>query len=262
MRSWTLTAVLACVLSTVAHGQRPVPHPEVLAGPWELTDTSGIDGFFLSFGTHAQGTAEQPVITNQTVSIRVYHRQNGDETWGWYSPARSGPADAASVFDGQHLRIGNDRTGLRLDVTFDAGTLRWTGTWPRDGQRRDVVLERPHPLPNVPPSPFTGDWDGLPEATRLNRQTRLHVAQSSDQAFTIWMDRFMMLIDQRHGELLRLESVDHDTIALETTNTAGVRDRYQATLSADGSTLVGTWRGVAGVSGRTLNASSAFRRVP
>lgn len=49
----------------------------------------------------------------------------------------------------------------------------------------------------------------------------------------------MLLADQRHGELLKLESIDHNTITLETTNVAGMRDRYQGTLSADGSTLLG-----------------------
>jgi hypothetical protein len=75
----------------------------------------------------------------------------------------------------------------------------------------------------------------------------------------VWMDRSMLLVDQRHGELLRLESIDRHTITLETTNVAGVRDRYQGTVSADGSTLLGSW---GGTSGRTLNASSNFRRVP
>jgi hypothetical protein len=201
--TWTLTVVFLGLLSSAAYGQRPILQPEVLAGPWELTDATGIHGIFLSLGTHARGTADQPVITSQSVSVRVYHRQNGHETWGWYSLPSSGPADAPSLFDGH--------------------------------------------------------WEGLPEPTGLDRRTRFHFAQSSDQAFTVWMDRFMLLVDQRHGELLRLESVDHDTITLETTNVAGMRDRYQGTLSADGSTLLGTW---GGISGRTLNASSRFHRVP
>jgi len=45
---------------------------------------------------------------------------------------------------------------------------------------------------------------------------------------------------------------------VETTNATGARDRYEATLSADGSTLVGTWRGAPG---RTFSASSHFRRL-
>jgi len=256
-----MTAVVcACLFCGTAHGQRPITQPELLSGPWELTDESGIDGIFLSLGTHARGTSD-PVIASQSINIRVYHRQNGHETWGWYSAASAnGTADAGTMFDGRRLQIRNDRVGLLLDLTFNAGAHRWTGTWPRDGQPRDVILERPHLPPGVTPSPFAGDWEGLPESTGLDRRTRLHVAQSSDRAFTVCMDRFMLLVDQRHGELLRLESIDHDTITLDTTNPAGVRDRYRGTLSADESTLVGTWGGTP--TGRTFNASTRFRRTP
>jgi hypothetical protein len=140
-------------------------------------------------------------------------------------------------------------------------TERWTGMWLRDGQRREVVLERPRPPSNVAPSWFTGDWDGRPETSGPDRRTRLHVAQSSDLAFTVWMDRVMRPADQRHGERLTLEFIAPDAITLETTNGAGVRDRYQATRSADGLTLVGAWLGIAG-SSRSFNASSTFRRMP
>jgi hypothetical protein len=93
----TLTAVVAtCLLSAVAHGQRPILHPEALAGPWELADTSGIDGFFLSLGTHARGTAEQPVITNQTVTIEHYRGAHAA------SVAQSG----FSCYSGSSLHIG------------------------------------------------------------------------------------------------------------------------------------------------------------
>jgi len=256
------TAVLlSCLLSGAAYAQEPIAYPELVAGPWELTNAAGIDGIFLRLGTHARGTRDEPVITSQSVSIGVYHRQSGDEAWGWYSPTESGAADAATVFDGRRLHIRNDRTGLLMDLTFDAGTHRWTGTWLRNGARDPVVLDRPHPPPGGPPSSFAGDWDGLPEFTGEDRRTRLHIAQSSDRALTIWMDRFMLLVDQRHGELLRLVSVDQNTIVLETTNGTGLRDRYQATRSADGSTLDGAWIGQPG-SSRRFNASSRFRRMP
>ena len=263
MNRRTSTAVVwSCLLSATALGQQPIAHPERLAGPWEVTDASGIDGVFLHLSTHARGTADEPVITSQSVSIGVYHRHSGDETWGYYSPSRSEAADAACVFDGRRLHIRNDRIGLLLDVTFDAATERWTGAWLRDGQRREVVLERPHPPPHVAPSWFTGDWDGLPEASHQAQRTRLHVAQSSDLAFTAWMDRVVMPpVDQRHGERLTLEFLAPDAITLETTNGAGVRDRYRGTRSADGSMLVGAWLGIAG-SSRNFNASENFRRMP
>ena len=188
-RRISTAVVWSCLLSATALGQQPIAHPERLAGPWEVTDASGIDGVFLGLSTHARGTADEPVITGQSVSIGVYHRHSGDETWGYYSPSRSDAGDAACAFDGRRLHIRNDRIGLLLDVTFDAATERWTGAWLRDGQRREVVLERPHPPSHVAPSWFTGDWDGLPEASHPAQRTRLHVAQSSDLAFTVWMDR-------------------------------------------------------------------------
>ena len=260
-RRISTAVVWSSLWCATALGQQPIVHPERLAGPWEVSGASGIDGVFLHLSTHARGTADEPVITGQSVSIGVYHRHSGDETWGYYSPSRSEAADAACVFDGRRLRIRNDAVGLQLDVTFDAMTERWTGMWLRDGQRREVVLERPRPPSNVAPSWFTGDWDGRPEASGPDRRTRLHVAQSSDLAFTVWMDRVMLLADQRHGERLTLESIAPDAITLETTNGAGVRDRYQATRSADGLALVGAWLGIAG-SSRSFNASSTFRRMP
>jgi hypothetical protein len=163
------------------------------------------------------------------------------------------------MFDGRHLHIENDRVGLFLDVTFDASAHLWTGTWPRDGQPRDVVLERPHP-PGSAASPFAGEWEGLQGAPGLQRRNRLHIAQSLDGTLTAWLDRFIALIDQRHGELLSVESSGHDTITLETTNAGGVRDRYQGMLSEDGSTLAGGWHGPSGA-GRTFNASTSFRRI-
>jgi hypothetical protein len=260
-RRISTAVVWSCLLSAAALGQQPIAHPERFAGPWEVTDALGIDGVFLHLSTHARGTADEPVITSQSVDVGVYHREHGEQTWGYYSPSRSGAADADCVFDGRRLHIRNEGIGLLLDVAFDAATQRWTGAWMRDGQRREVVLERPQPPAQATPSWFTGTWDGLPEDSGPDRRTRLHVAQSSDLAFTVWMDRAMMLIDQRYGERLTLESIAPNAITLETTNGAGVRDRYQATRSADGSTLVGAWLGIAG-SSRTLNASTRFRRMP
>ncbi len=255
LRTLVLAGVFCGSFLSAAYGQRPISHPELLAGPWELAGPSGIDGIFLSIGTHAQGTTDQPIVTSQAVNIRVYHRQGGHETWGWYSATSSGPADAASVFDGQHLHIRSIRNGPALDLTFHAERHRWNGTWYHEGQPRDVVLERPHPPLDAAPNPLKGDWEGARDASGVTKaQTRLHVDQSSDGTLTVWMDRVIALIDQRHGELLQLVSLEQRTITLDTTGAAGQRYRFQGTLSADGSTLVGRWNG--------LNASESFRRMP
>src|SRR5690242_20683862 len=102
VKNRTLTAIACvCLSCAAAYGQRPILQPELLAGPWEVTEESGIDGVFLHLGTHARGTSD-PVIASQSITIRVYHRQNGHETWGWYSAASSnGTADAGTMFDGR-----------------------------------------------------------------------------------------------------------------------------------------------------------------
>jgi hypothetical protein len=202
---------------------------------------------------------EQPIVTSQTVDIRVSHRQNGRETWGWYSAASSGPVDAPSLFDGRHLRIRSIRKNPAVDLTFQPEAQRWTGTWTREGQPQQVVLERPRPPMNVAPDPWRGSWEGVPDASG-KAQTRLHIDQSSDGTLTVWIDRFLALIDQRHGELLAVVSLGGDTITLSTTNPGGRRYTFLGRLSPDGLRLSGSWGKDGG--GGTLNASESFRRLP
>jgi hypothetical protein len=167
LRTLVLAGILCGSFLTATYGQLPISRPELLAGPWEFAGPSGIEGIFFSIGTHAGGTADQPIVTSQTVNIRVYHRHGGHETWGWYSTTPAGPGDAPSVFDGQHLRLRSIRNGPALDLTFDAETHRWTGTWSREGQLSNVVLERPRPPLDVVPNAFkgTGRGSGLPLAS-------------------------------------------------------------------------------------------------
>ena len=164
------------------------------------------------------------------------------------------------MFDGQHLCIRSVRKGPALDLAFHAETNRWTGTWTREDQPQDVVLERPRPPSNLAPNPLTGSWDGVWDASgSWKARTRLHIDQSSDGILTVWMDRDFGLIDQRHGELLRLVSLEGRSITLDTTSAVGRRHRFQGTLSADGLRLSGGWDGGGG---GTLNASESFRRMP
>ncbi len=254
LRTLVLAGVFCGAFHTAAYGQQPILRAELLAGPWEVASPSGIDGIFLKIDTHPQRTADQPIATGQTVSIRVYHRQSGRETWGWYS---ADAADVAAAFDGQHLQIRRIRNGPAVNLTFHAETQRWTGTWSREGQPRDVALERPHPPLDAAPNPFRGEWEGIPAVSGFaTAQTRLHVDQSLDGTLTVWMDRFFGLNDHRHGELLQLVSLEQQTITLETTNAIGVPYRFLGMLSADRSSLVGRWNGVTG----NLNASENFRR--
>jgi hypothetical protein len=224
--------------------QRPfVVQPERLAGAWEVVTPSGTHGIFMPISTHAQGPVDRQIITNQSITVRVYHRKDGQETWGWYGDN----GGVSSFFDGQRLRV------VDLDVTFRPEAQRWLGIWSLDGQTQQVELARPRPAPGSAPNRLAGEWEGLPDPPPGRAATRLHVVQSSDGMLTAWMDRMLGVNDQRHGESLRIVP-DSASVILELVRPGGGQYRFTGTLSADGTTLIGRWNG--------LNARESFRRVP
>jgi hypothetical protein len=250
-RTLVLAGAFCSGVLSPAYCQWPITKPETLAGPWEVTDSSVGDGIFLYISTPAKVTANQPVGAGQRVQIRVSYQRDGQKTWGWYVAA---PPDVLTAFDGQHLRI---RNAPALDLTFHAEAQRWTGTWTREGQPHDVVLERPRPLSTVVPNPWRGTWEGVQDASG-HALTRLHIDQSSDGTLIGWMDRDFGPY-QRYGELLAIRALEGNTITLSTTAPAGRRYIFRGSFSADGLRLVGSWDwdGLGG----TLNASESFRRL-
>jgi len=243
MRPLVLMVAVASLLLNVVHGQRPVTEPELLAGPWEMTTPSGAHGILLRISTHARGPGNRQTITNQTITVRVYHRKDGQETWGWYGDNGS----VSSVFDGERLRV------VGLDATFHSDRQRWSGTWSLDGTMRDVVLERPRPEPGSKPVRLCGDREGLADTRPGTASSRFHVVQSSDATLTAWMDRMIAIEDQRHGELLRIVSADPLNLILDLDSAIGPQYRFTGVLAGDGSVISGRWNG--------LNASGSFRRI-
>jgi hypothetical protein len=260
-RSPALAIVLLATAVATASQGRPVIEPEPLAGAWETAQAAGVDGIFLSISIHTQGTTQPPGTSTRNVHIRLYHREAGKETGGWYTAAGPGALDQPAVLDGEHLRLRAVSDGPVIDVMFEPGKQRWTGTWTRDGRSQDVVLERPHANPGALSNVILGDWEGLPDPVGPGHApTRLHIYESADGALTAWMDRNIVLIDQRRGELLQVTASENRGITLDTTSAGGMRYRFRGTVSADGSTLVGAWQRN-GTGGGTLNAATSFRRI-
>jgi len=242
--------------ATSSRGQL-VANPELIAGAWEIGRPDGVDGIFVSIRTHVQDVAGQSRTSTQDVHIRVYHREAGNETGGWYRARTIEPA----VFDGQHLRLQAVSDGPLVDVTFDSEKLRWIGTWTRGGKSQDVILERPHAAGTASMNDLLGDWDGMSDPAHLyHASTRLHIYKSRDGALSAWMDRIIAPIDQRHGELLNVAASENRGIILTTTASAGMTYRFRGALSVDGSTLNGMWQSETGTGG-TLNAETSFRRI-
>jgi hypothetical protein len=229
--------------------------PELVEGPWETTGASGIDGIFLTIETG---------LNWQTINIRVYHRVNGKETWGYFATGEKATtesykmqdAHSFTLFDGTHLRIHFvDVTDLKpfdLDLTFSPGTREWSGTWSRPGQAPKVTLRRPEPKSGLPANPFVGDW------TTPSAKNSLHIRQSSDGALSAWLDRAFPG-DERNGERLYILSSNGPELDLERSADTGPAHRYHGTLSGNGRTLTGEW--VDEGFGR-LNAPDRFQKAP
>jgi hypothetical protein len=203
----------ASALVAVLHSQRPFVQPELFSGEWETTTASGVHGIHLYIRTY---DGPQP----QAISIRVYHRQNGQETRVWWGDNGSVSPD----FDGVRVRVRD------LDVTFDSQTRRWTGTWLLDGELKAVVLEKP----TCQSHPLCGMWEDRGSLGNV----RLHLVQSTDGFLTAWMDR--SLPDQRHGEHLRVVSSDPSGLEVQTTHAGGLPIRFTLRLT-NPSTLEGDW---------------------
>ena len=158
---------------------------------------------------------------------------------------------------------------LTWTLLFSPNEHHWTGTWSRDGQPSDVVLERPHLASGVAPSTFVGDWEGEPDPSSRfpSEPGSLHMVESSDGVLTPWLDRR----DYGNGERLDVISATPDALTLETTNPLGVGYRFEGNLSDDRQVLTGIWvselqpenRGTSLENrGSSLNAPTRFRRKP
>jgi len=258
--------------------QVPTEQPELIEGPWEVATATGIDGIFFELVTSTSGTTGGEQFNWQTINIRVYHREGGKETWGYFaieekaSPESYSLEDGHSLtlFDGERLRIHFvDVTDLKpfdLDVTFSATARAWTGTWSHFGQSSRVVLKRPQGNPDVAVSPFVGDWAGE-SSTKHLAPGSLHVRQSADGALSAWLDRTIsgydpgtrsMHSDRRNGEFLGVSAVTSTGFLLGTSHGGGIPAYYRGTLSEDRQLLTGSWMAEGGGG---LNAPDRFRQV-
>ncbi len=274
----------ASLLFGTVQGEAQVPteHPELIAGPWEVASTSGIEGIFFEIATSSSGPTGRGRFNWQTINIRVYHREGGKETWGYFgtrdkaSPQSYAMQDDHSftLFDGEHLRIHSiEVTGLQsfdLDIDFSPTSNEWSGTWSRSGQNSHVALKRPAPSPGVTPTVFVGDWAG---ESALNSPQyfapgSLHIRESIDGALSAWLDRTVagtdpktrsIHNDQRSSEWLKVNSATDTGLILDTTNWTGPPSQFRGSLSEDRQVLTGTWERPGGA---RFNVPDRFRRTP
>ena len=260
----------------VAYAQVPVDDPDLVGGPWEFTGASGIDGIYLQINAMSHRSPEQQQSTYTGVNVRVYHREAGKETGGWFGATNWAiPESHVTSFNGKRLVIHfeNVRESRRIDVdlTFSPTSRTWTGTWSRDGSPAlPVVLERPHQSPGNTVNAFVGDWEGEPDPRFPPKPTALHVRQASDGALSAWLDltssameckaRSIQTNQSSGGALLRVSSPTDDVLIVETGGDFGPSYRFRGTLSQDGRELTGAWENLWG-SGPQIGITASFHRV-
>ena len=261
--------------------QVPTEHPDLIAGPWEVASVSGIDGISFEVVTSSSGPTGRRQFDWQTIDIRVYHREGGKETWGYFatkdkaSTQSYGMQDdhSLTLFDGERLRIHSvdigDLKPFDLDITFSPTSNEWSGTWSHSGQNLHVVLKRPEPNPHVVPSVFVGDWVGesASDSPHYLAPGNLHIRESLDGVLSAWLDRTIsgtdartgsIHNDQRNGERLKVNSATDTGLILETASPMGLPYQFDGSLSEDRQLVTGTWERR---SGGRLNAPDRFRRA-
>jgi hypothetical protein len=265
--------VLGACFGRPLQAQIPMRDIQTWEGPWECEHSGRINGVFITAMTSLKENHGQSEITAQSVDIRVYERQHGQERWGDFAPGAGG--NGSTILGNAQLKIQfkgkTDIDPFSLTVRFDPAADRWVGAWSLCDPSQQIVLQRPHAAQGMPSSPFVGDWEGRSVMGERppHAPGTLHIAQSSDGALTAWLDRSIAgfnprtqttQTDQRNGEWLNVVSASENTIVLQTTNPMGALHRYEGTLSSDGKSLAGAWPSVAG-SGGSLNAPAVFQRV-
>jgi len=242
---------------------RPALHPDLIAGPWESVGASGIDGIFFHIETGSSGPAERQQAARQTVDIRVYHRQGGKETAGWFATSDEATSKSNNIQDlNPFTRVDADRLQIHfadasdlkpfdLDISFSPADHVWTGSWTRADQALKVTLERPRPNAGVTSNAFVGDWEREPDpiSNFPSAPGSLHIRESSDGFLSAWLNRTIsgtdprtraVQSDQRSGEPLKVVSAIGDEIILETSFAMGHSHRYRGNLSEDNRVLAGT----------------------
>jgi hypothetical protein len=262
--------LISCLLGAVPQSSAiPAKNPAAIAGRWETTTSTGIEGIGFEIYT-AQLGGESGRIGWQQVDVRVYARESGKERWGYFAAKEIVAPDALplsmapppSQFDGHRLQIHfTDTTDIApfdLDIMFSSDESKWVGSWAHAGKREDVVLTRPQASPGTKRNPFVGGWIGEPDPIRAT--TTLNIRQSYDGVFSAWLDRTLAPTDRRNGEQLNVKLISDTELVLSTNRSTGARYQYRGTLSADGERLTGKWESPGG--GGTLTAATEFRRAP
>jgi hypothetical protein len=249
--------LFAASSSFIAARQLPIAKPEEFAGRWETSDGhGGMVGINVIVSTHIDGAPTSLLGHQQYLdefTIGIYQRTGPDVEPLGFSFFTSG-SNGGATWDGQHLRVlapqRMDLPKVDVDLMWNETGHVWNGHFEHGEFSRQVTLKRPE---NIHSSPLVGTW--FDSKGLMNNC--VHVAQQSDGGFTAWSDdvsipgrmRYASGIQppphsrERYGEIAKARAIPPGQILVELrayTSTC-CSHPFTATISSDGSTLVGNW---------------------
>jgi hypothetical protein len=255
-----IAIVLAAAVGVLSAGMLPAQAPEarmqILSGPWECVDRTGVHGIFF------EGSADRP-------SINVYERRKGETLHaGYFIPLPTDSDGNRVTLNGYRLTIHfvkspANRPSFDLNLVFDPARDRWTGFWSDCRVEGGAVLDRPRPLIASSPHRLVGDWNeemrgdprqaGSQQAQRFGAERPtgvLHIRQSADGQLMTWLTNYA-------GNTTKLQlGLNVDAVTLTPHNYAGRSRRYEGSLSANRDTITGQW-----ISEGLGTSSTVYRRL-
>ncbi len=206
--------------------------------------------------THIDGTPVSQIGNQQyldSLDIGLYQRTGPDvEAMGFsfFSINSNGGA----LWDGQQLRMfvpqRADRSKVEVSLFWDQTKKQWDGRYERGQFSRQVTLKRPE---SAKESSFVGTW--FDSKGLMNNC--VHIAQQSDGGFTAWADDILLpgrmryangiqpppQSNEHYGEVAKARLISPGEILVELRAYIATccSHPFKATVSPDGSKLVGDW---------------------
>jgi hypothetical protein len=233
-------------------------NPEDLAGRWEASDGQGGEvgmNILVSTTIASSSTNLASVFQNfESFEIGLYQRSGSDVKplgLNFFTTSSRGGVS----WDGLHLRIDLQQRAelpeVHVDLEWNGADRVWTGNFERAAfKNKSITLRRPIRPQN---SVFVGTWF---EGTGLMNNC-LHIAQAQDGTFTGWGDDIQVpgrmqyanglrppeRTVEDYGEIANVSVSGKTRIAVELrANTVMCCSHpFTATVSPDGSSLVGEW---------------------
>jgi hypothetical protein len=234
---------LALPMSSASQELPTLTDPSRFAGPWQAQ--TKVCGRPQRVRIHIMLLSRITGKEDHLVEVDVQF--STDKYEGWFSSAGG---SVGLKFDGQQLWVHRtpmpDRPFLEnteLNLRFQPQAQQWTGTLTCEGQKVEVVFERPQPRQSDPRSPLIGVWSGRAESYGF--VSCLHIVQQ-DESLVYWLDRRVGNNYGNYGEQVSA-GFQGNRFILSLARPGGNVQGFFGTLTPDKLRIEGVWSAPVGI---------------